>query len=64
MPEKPIPEEIQIQHSTKLFRRNSKFERFVTIKGDMIHVYLGYNIVVIQKLLCIASLIKRMSGRV
>jgi hypothetical protein len=45
----------------KLFRRNSKSYRFVVIKGGVIRVYLGYNIVDIQKRLKdIASLIKEM----
>jgi hypothetical protein len=46
------------------FRRNSKAQTFVTLKGDVVHAYLGYNIVDIQKyLMGIASLIKEMSGK-
>jgi hypothetical protein len=33
----------------KLFRRISKVQRFVIIKGDMIHAYLGYSIITVQK---------------
>jgi hypothetical protein len=33
----------------ELFRRNSTVQIFVIIKGNVIHAYLGYNIVDIQK---------------
>jgi hypothetical protein len=46
----------------ELFRRNSIVRMFVIIKGDVIHAYLGYNIVDIQKqLMETASLIMKMS---
>jgi hypothetical protein len=33
----------------ELFRRNSKVQRHVIINSDVIHEYLGYNIVSVQK---------------
>jgi hypothetical protein len=33
----------------ELFRRASKVLRFVTIKDDVIHIYLDYNTVAAQK---------------
>jgi hypothetical protein len=48
----------------ELFRTDSKDQRFVIVKCDMIHGYLGYKIVAIKKkLMVIASLIKEMLGK-
>jgi hypothetical protein len=47
-----------------LFKRNSKYWRFVIVKSNAIHKYMGYNVVVIQKqLMCSALLIKEMSRK-
>jgi hypothetical protein len=52
-------EEIQISIILELFRINSKVQRFVIIKSDMIPGHLGYFILPIQtQLMIIASLIK------
>jgi hypothetical protein len=33
----------------ELFRRNSKVQKFDFIKGDVIHAYLGFNIIANQE---------------
>jgi hypothetical protein len=45
----------------ELFRRNSKLYRFVIINDDMIHAYLGYNIIAIEEPMATESPIKEMS---
>jgi hypothetical protein len=54
---------IQVQLRVELFGRNSEVEVCFN-KGNMIHIYLGYNIIAVQKqLLDIVSLVKEMSGK-
>jgi hypothetical protein len=46
----------------EIFRRNSKVVRFVIIKSNMTHTYLGHNIIAVQKqLMGIVSLIYEVS---
>jgi hypothetical protein len=47
-----------------LFIRNSKVQRFIILQDDVIHAYLGCNVVAIQNdLTGIASQIKKMPGK-
>jgi hypothetical protein len=47
----------------ELYRRYSKVQRFMKIKGHRIHAYLDYNIIGNQKqFMCIALVIKEISG--
>jgi hypothetical protein len=55
---------MQAQFRMELFRRHGEVRRFLIMRGDVIHGYLGYNTTAIQKQLVGTSLlITKTSGK-